>query len=549
MSRTIASRAPSLPLVDGLFIAALAAHIPVGIEYARRMWKVGHYQFFPLLMAVAAWLIYSRVSKITPATERSNLTFGLLALNVFILASAVALFSPFLWIISFLLLIGVFVYDRWGKRGMIAALPAWLLFIFAVPLPGNLDLKLINQMQFMASQLASWVLDAFGQLHFREGVILVTEKKQFFTEEACSGIRSLFSSLAAIAIYGVMQSYPVWRHVFNLIQTVIWVVVGNALRIAIVVYVADNWTEEIAAGTAHELLGLGVFLFIFALAMSTDRALNAWSSERINTSTDDVLMDGVEEPTIEGTTTTTGNRTNSSPAIRWTFIGMFAVIALLALRLTWAKISAGEYLFQFDETDLIVSLETDLPKSIDGWELTEFEHQMRDDTRLLAPESYIWTYSKNGRKVKISLDSPYYDFHNLNDCYAGFGWDVDFKHQYKIKDANAKDMTVLNMQKKNENGIVYFSAYDRVGNIAIPQKDTNYAPSTIEKVTRNVRLALGALSQENDPRMSKQPLPISQVQLQYQTPGELSDLADIENLFLKAREILRKTDRFQQTSN
>jgi exosortase len=552
MSNTVSSKS-QLRLVDGLFVAALAAHVPVGIEYARRMWNVGHYQFFPLLMLVAGWLIYSRVTRL-PGVRQSSQTCALLAVNILLLAVSVLSYSPFLWIISFLFLVGVYVFDRWGKRGVMASLPAWLLFLFVVPLPSNLDLKLINQMQFIASQLASWVLDAFGQLHFREGVILVTEKKQFFTEEACSGVRSLFSSMAAISIYGVVNRYPLWRHLFNLVQTVIWVIVGNALRIAIVVYVSDNWTESIATGTAHEMLGLGVFLFIFALALSTDRALNAWQSDGLNRSADDILSDQVEEPVLEGSAINKSahqrGSSEANPVFRLALIGLFTLLALFAVRLTWVKIS-GDILSYHSESDLLESLEADLPKTLNGWERVDFEHQMRDDTRLLAPESYLWTYTKGGRQVKISIDSPYYDFHNLNDCYAGFGWDVDFNHDYRIdeKTANAKNLTTLKMKKKNEAGVVYFSAYDRNGKLAIPRNDRNFAPTGWMKLRRNIRLALGMLTQENDPRMSKQPLPITQVQAIYRSGGELADLDDVEKLFTEARELLRKTERFNRTTN
>ncbi|MEM7783957.1 MAG: exosortase U [Planctomycetota bacterium] len=537
--------------MDGIFIAALLAHVPLGIEYARRMWRVGHYQFFPLLLIVAGWLIYSRVSKLPVIRQQSNLVFGLLAVNMVVLTLAVTLFSPFLWILSFIGLVCIFVYDEWGKPGIIEAFPALLLFLFVIPLPGNLDLKLINKMQFMASQLASWVLDAFGQMHFREGVVLITEQKQFFTEEACSGVRSLFSSLAAISIYGVMNQYPAWRHIFNLIQTVLWVIVGNALRIAIVVYVSDNFTESIASGTNHEMLGLGVFLFIFAISMSTDRALNAWQSETQNRSLENLVDDEEELATVGASPRTKSPRVKANPVVKWTLATLFGLLAIFALRLAWVKIS-GEMFVQFNKsTDLLASLETDLPKSIQGWNVVSFEHQMREDIRLLAPESYLWTFEKGGRQVKISLDSPYYDFHNLNDCYAGFGWDVDYSHDYAVGEAtaNAKNMTQLDMEKKNEYGKVLFTAYDRAGNLAIPRNDINLAPSGLEKITRNVRLALGLLNQDNDPRMSKQPLPISQVQLIYRSGTEIGETDDIESLFFEVREILRRTKRFQQASN
>ncbi len=547
-TKAIATNLP-LNLVDGLFIAAFLAHIPVGLEYALRMWRIGHYQFFPLLMVVAGWLIYDRVSKLSPVPKRSNLTYGLLAVNTVTLLVAVLLYSPFFWILSFMFLIAIFVFDHWGRDGVMKAMPAWLLILFVVPLPSGLDLMLVNKMQFLASQLASWILDAFGQIHFREGVILITEKKQFFTEEACSGIRSLFSSLAAIAIFGVMRGYPPWRHVFNLCQTVVWVIVGNAIRVAIVVYVSDNWYEGIASGTAHEMLGLAVFLFIFFLALSTDRAINAWQSSQSR----DTLPDNeeVEELTItvKPTKRSSDDEGASNPLIRWSIIGLFALVAVFAGRLTYVKM-AGDILNYYTEDDLLALQESDLPEEIDGWKRVKFDHQLRDDARLLAPESFIWSYSKNGRKATISLDSPYYDFHNLNDCYAGLGWNVEFDHRYRIDDeaSTNKDLTVLTMKKSNENGVVLFTAFDRNGKLVIPRNETNYAPSRVMVLMRNIRLALGTLDQETDPRLSKQALPISQVQLTQTSGREIDDLEELENLFLNARNILKSSDRFSGQS-
>jgi len=227
-----------------LFATAVLAHLPIGYEYYRRMWSGAHYQFFPLLMVAAAWMIADRLVESKPRTPKTGLSYWLLLADLVLLTLAALMFSPFLWILSVLLLIVVYVYDRWGWQGVRYTSPAWLLLFFVVPLPSNLDLKLVNKLQFLSSQLASYILDAFGQVHFREGVILITEKKQFFTEEACSGIRSLFSSVSAMAIFGVMMRYSWQRHLFNAIQTILWVVIGNAVRIALVVYLTDNVNER-----------------------------------------------------------------------------------------------------------------------------------------------------------------------------------------------------------------------------------------------------------------------------------------------------------------
>ena len=535
--------------IDLLFATAVLAHLPIGYEYYRRMWSVAHYQFFPLLMVAAAWMIADRLVESKPRTPKTGLSYWLLLADLILLTLAALMFSPFLWILSVLLLIVVYVYDRWGWQGVRYTSPAWLLLFFVVPLPSNLDLKLVNKLQFLSSQLASYILDAFGQVHFREGVILITEKKQFFTEEACSGIRSLFSSVSAMAIFGVMMRYSWQRHLFNAIQTILWVVIGNAVRIALVVYLTDNVSESFASGTTHELLGLANFAFVFLCALSTDRGVNAWHASSTDV-TKAALESDVEEPVVEGTVVPRTNplqHVNNRPPIwQWSLVIGFALVGLFSARLTYAKSTIDN--FRFDETTLVESYKTDLPERIGGWKQIAFEHKERDDTRLLAPESYVWTFSKDdNRRVIVSLDSPYFDFHNLNDCYEGFGWDVDYENKYLDQDndlSQATNLTQLKMAKSGEHGVVMFTAFDRDGYLVRPTFDLNYDPTRGMEIVRHLRMAFGLLNQSNDPKFSKQTLPISQVQLLHITNREILDTSDIEELFIEVRARLQQSSRF-----
>lgn len=536
--------------IDGLFAVALLAHLPLGFEYSQRMWSVGHYQFFPLLAAAVVWLIYDRLVDCRRERSRSHAGYLILAANAVVLLAATLMFSPFFWILSLLLLVANYVYDRWGMTGVRYAAPAWALLLFIVPLPSNLDLRLVNQLQFLSSQLASYILDAFGQIHFREGVVLITEKKQFFTEEACSGIRSLFSSLSAMAIYGVMMRYGWKRHLFNVVQTVLWVIIGNAVRIALVVYLADNVDESFAHGTTHEMFGLANFVFVLLCALSTDRGVNAWQA-----SVDDVtrvaLQGDVEEPIVDGKVVRPKvNRSNESdrPVVwRWSLIATFALIGVFAARLTYAKTSEDN--FRFGDETLVESLSDDLPERLLGWEQVRFEHQRRDDIRLLAPESYVWTYVKQGRRVVISLDSPYFDFHNLTDCYEGFGWEVEYENRYPLGSSDlssATNLTYLDMVKSSEHGLVLFAAFDRDGVLVRPTFDLNYDPTKWMEVMRHIRLAFGLLNQSNDPKFSKQTLPITQVQVLHVSNEPIIDAKEIELLFVEARSRLLQTPRFNR---
>ena len=537
--------------IDILFATAALAHLPIGFEYCRRMWSVGHYQFFPLLMVAVCWMVADRLIESRPRAPKSKLAYWLLLADLVLLTLASLMFSPFFWIWSLLLLIVIYIYDRWGWQGVRRTAPAWMLLLFVVPLPMNLDLKLVNKLQFLSSQLASYILDAFGQVHFREGVILITEKKQFFTEEACSGIRSLFSSVSAMAIYGVMMRYSWKRHLFNLVQTVLWVIIGNSIRIALVVYLADNVDASFAMGTTHELLGLANFIFVFLFALSTDRGINAWQASTADVTKAALESDDVEEPVIDGVVVPTVNpsqHVNNRPAIwQWSLVIGFVLVGLFAARLNYVKSKIDN--FRFDDTMLVESYKTDLPDRIGGWKLLKFEHQDRDDARLLAPESYVWTFIKDdNRRAIVSLDSPYFDFHNLTDCYEGFGWNVDPENKYPDQDNDlnqATNLTELRMKKSGEHGLVLFTAFDRDGALVRPTFDFNYDPTRWMEITRHLRMVFGLLNQQNDPRFSAQTLPISQVQLLHISNREIFDTDDLEQLFVKVRGLLQSSSRFE----
>ena len=404
----------------------------------------------------------------------------------------------------------------------------------------NMDLQLITKMQFLASQLASWILDAFGQIHFREGVILVTETKQFFTEEACSGIRSLFSSLAAISIFGVMQNYPWWRHMFNLLQTTIWVIVGNAIRIAIVVYVADNWNEGIATGTSHEILGLVMFILIFLLSLSTDRGINAWQMSK--NAVDD-FDEELNTNSIAKLPQAAIGKTRLPAPVNYTFVSLFVLVTLFSFKLVYSK-TLSQQPVDVSNYELLASTENELPNKIAGWQIVNFQHIARDESSLLAPESYIWTYSKNDSSAQISLDGPYPGHHRLNVCYSGIGWNT--KYQDKFENSASPGLTKIKMVKSFEHGVVLYTAYDAFGELVAPPLGGIDMNRRLQELLRNIRIGIGIGN--TDGKNKNYQLPISQIQLVFQGRRAISDEdeKDLETLFLESRNILLKTDRFNR---
>ena len=139
--------------IDALTIAMVIAHLPMGIEYCLRMWRTGHYQFFPFLMVLVGWLIYERVSGLAVDRDRTAINYVLFVANAILLAAAILFYSSTVWMMSFLFLVLVLIHDRFGFRGCMATAPAWLLLLFIFPLPGGIDLLLIINCN---SWLANW---------------------------------------------------------------------------------------------------------------------------------------------------------------------------------------------------------------------------------------------------------------------------------------------------------------------------------------------------------------------------------------------------------
>ena len=540
-----------------VYLVAMLAHLPILIPYFSKLWGRGHYQFFPILLLVVGWLAYDRLWRkdldpekqpSTPIRPKFNWPLALILGDLALLILASLMYAPFYVMPSIMALSAAYLIDRFGTNGFLRALPVWLLLILIIAPPSNFDKRLIHQMQFVASAMASWTLDTFGLIHFREGVVLVTESRQFFTEEACSGVRSLFSSFAAIAIFGVTRNYSLIRHALNLFQTLGWVLIGNAIRIAVVVYVSDNWTEAIATGTTHEMLGYGFFLLIFGCAVCTDRASNLLGSHPIGAAQR-------MHPNVAKSQTNdlpTNAQTNSmvtghlaaphviKPAVLNGLLILFVLTGVFGTRLVYAK----NLKHIFRPTDYVLSPLTAeaLPAKIGEWEQVNFEYVVRDPENPFGLESYTSVFQNAEQKIVVSVDGPYPEFHNLARCYPGRGWKASTKHQYVGLNSSVpgKNQTVLDLTKPDQHAVVFYTAVDRFNNVVIPKEGNFYVSRSKVIAANNFRIALGLKDPKMDFGDNKYQLPIRQIQVFHQDESTIppDQVEEIEKLFATARDLL-----------
>jgi len=540
-----------------LLIAASFAHLFVLWTHAGKMLSAEHYQFFPLgiLGVVILWNQRSaeiRKNATVPVPWVSAVGF---AISIVLAVVSTLLSSGFFGWLSTLYFLVVFAYACFGLGGLKAALPAWFLLAALTPIPAGREQQLVVAMQYLASSLASIGLDVLGVLHVRQGVVLASATQQFLAEEACSGIRSLFSTLVGILWWGLVHRYAWWRHLVNLIQALFWVLVFNAGRILLVVLV-EEWTNfSIASGWKHDFLGFIVFFIIGGTVLSTDSLIRSLFPLK---PTEEEADDTVPQPSQEPTTTSPSHSEWQFPTwlpsqkqIGFMFTLLFAVAGLLSLRMfTLAPEPAAL------SESLPGLLRDAIPSSLGSWEISSFQEVKRSREDLQGNQSFVWKLKRNKDEVSLSVDGDWNDFHDLRTCYGALGWNMIDRSMYpdlKTKLAATEstefdESTQLYLNKlTGEKGMVFFCSLDKTGASVFPQNYLTNEPLIYarEKILGQLREVFG-LSASKGIRETTFLPPVSTLQLIYVPKDSMKmvDEKELKELFLEFRRVLRSSPRF-----
>lgn len=551
-----------------LLLVGFLAHATLLLTHFQWMWNAEHFQFFPVALMAAAYLAYQRRGlllqhKTIYDTDGRVLAMPLLSSRGWVVSAGLALVSialffalvlqyPLVGWLCFLAFTAILLFGSYGMRGVWAMMPVYVVLLVIKPLPEFLEQPLTIRLQQTATQLASFLLDLVGLLHYKQGVVLVSVGKSFMAEEACSGIRSLFSSITAIVFWGLLNRYSWRRTCVNVVQTVFWVLAFNAIRIAIVIYVEEKFGFSIATGWRHDLLGFVIFLFIFGMVLSMDQLLASLIEPHFINDTDETVEESRRHiPKIGWMEWLrwAGNRTS---LIAWCAI--FGFIALLGGQLIFMRpegVFGNRYAERLEAPD-----KEWLPDELNGWRLEGFEHVTRSEQDLQGSESFVWTYRDRAERVMVSLDGSFNDYHNLGVCYWAMGWQVKSdafytpiakRIQNEVDDSG--EFTLLRLDKATgEQGLVIFSAIDRRGAI-VPNPLVAVSDKLIffiDRFANTLRFAVG-LAPKASQRLTTFVPPVSTIQIVYM-PSHLIEETDVDRLrrfFFEIREGLQQTPRFK----
>jgi len=254
------SQVALLAPVFGLILGAL--YSPILRALASQWWDDANYShgfLVPLFSGVLVWRQRARLRALAPRGSVLGLPVLLGGLGLLVLGDLGS--ENFLLRSSLIIILAGLVLFHLGPGVFrIVLFPLSFLF-FMVPLPGVVFYAVTFPLQRLAAEQAAWVLDLLGVPVLLDGNVIHLSQISLGVTEACSGIRSLISLLAA-AVAGAYLLLPSgWAMAVSVASAVPITILANVGRVVTTGLIGQWVGVEYAAGFFHEFAGLVVYLF------------------------------------------------------------------------------------------------------------------------------------------------------------------------------------------------------------------------------------------------------------------------------------------------
>jgi exosortase len=217
----------------------------------------------PLVSAGLIWRQRRNLMEVAAGPNYSGFVFlilGLLALVIGQLGHELFIqrvsLVPVLWGL-------IFLAYGWpvGRR----VLFAFIYLILMVPLPYVLYDSVAFPLRLVAASVAGWMIRLTGTPVLVEGNIIHLPYIVMNVVDACSGIRSLVSLLAAGTILAYLMLPNRWSKILIVLLVPPVAVLANALRVVAAGLLAKNMGSGAFEGATHETMGWAVFMLAFAM--------------------------------------------------------------------------------------------------------------------------------------------------------------------------------------------------------------------------------------------------------------------------------------------
>ena len=400
-----------------LALIALVGFGPLLAQFLFNLWQFDTYQFFPLALAGAAVLAKRGLDEVSQPLEPGSglLTFPLMLGVLGLLGSAAVMWSPWLGAVAFLLALLAFAWWLGGWGLFKALFPAWLVLLTILPPPLKLDTRFALLLQEWATAGSSYLIALLGIPSLLTGLIIEIPGQRMLVEEACSGVNSILFMTSACVFFAMWQRRGVFFLALLYALTIACVLAGNLVRITFGAWIFFHHRIDLFTGWKHEAVGLVLTATYLIFIVAADAILAriftthpALPTEKPEAKKSEPLLTGVY---FEG--------------------GLKFVTILLAVLCLVQLVRGWDFHFRKERAQVINpewmdgSAKFSLPPQIAGWDLVS---EAKPVPKKAAYEdgvySHIWQYKKDGLIATISLDYPFFNYHDVTVCYRNAGWEI-----------------------------------------------------------------------------------------------------------------------------
>ena len=444
-------------------VLPLVALAPLLYMQCRLLMLKPHLQFFPLAIAAACYFYNEKTSQANGLSQGRGdrqWAFYLWIATLFLCFCALYFGSPWLAHLCAILLTAIWALRARPFLSLLRISGIAGLLLVTLPPPFGWDKFLIGGLQAFSSFACSRLMDLTQILHVRRGNIIEITSKPLFVEEACSGVDSQYALMAVAGVLLLLGRAGFWVSFLTIVTVPIWAILGNLLRIYLIVLGLEWFDVDLSQGTVHTLLGLLVFVFTAWVHWSSVQLLNylqlTWFSR--DDSSPSVAADGEERREL-------GQDLASST------VGMPAA---------WMALPLGLLVFFPESLQAVVDYHTrpDLPSisledserfpgagallQADGFQVVGFETAYRDRDDMLGQHSRIWEMQSGSGPVTVCLDFPFRGWHPLWECYINSGWQR--VRSDLIDSASGSFFETVLRNDLGDLAILHFSLFDEDGN-------------------------------------------------------------------------------------
>ena len=517
----------------------LIAFVPLLVVHFINMWHRPQYQYFPFVIAMVGYLIWTRAERIPDnliGPVRRKRAYALLAIAFAMFLLGTAFFSPWFVAVGFVFAFGGTLLIVREQFHLSNAFGIWLVACLLIPLPGEIDVKLSQLLQRLTTVVSGNLLDLAWVPNIVEGTTLILATKRLGIEEACSGIVSMMAIVASCLMLAVLSNRALVHSIILVLSGIAWAAVTNVLRIVTLGIAFEKIGIDLSEGWRHDLLGLVLFSIALVLAVSTDRLLCFLLSpiesdfgegfSKLIGAWDYVV--GILNPTVESVVETRPTASElplsmvSKPLLG--LAGAFLVLGLASSAYGVVRTAAGESLAFSPKSDSIVGklVEESLPEKIGDWRRVSFKDSHAK--RLFAQESKVWIYENGEQQATFAVDFSFPAWHDLCVCYSKIDWSQNGKSILRRSDEPGGDFLASEFYQGNaaEAELLY---------CLVENNGAPYAPPD-------------ALTWAGEAKRRLQPdKTLYQIQLWVTERGDLSEFErkEAEELFLECRRNAMKT--------